>query len=199
VRGIGRWAGPAAAVALLVGGCATAVGGQGVPAAPAPGAAADAVPGPPRPRDAPVGGVLPCELLTGAQRAELGLDGEPQPFVSSTALFGEARSCSIRRFTGGPAVSFNITVSDTYGLERFYEAAVDPPVEPIVVAGYAAVLSRPRPATPDNCAVAVDVAPGEMVGVLLRNGGDPSAISVEELCREVPRYAEAVMATLLAR
>lgn len=191
------------AVALLGGGCSTVVEGRGV-AAPAgveevAPEVAPAFPGPSRPRDVPVGGVLPCELLTGAQRAELGLDGEPQRSVSNTALFGEARSCSIRRFVGGPALSVNITLSDTYGLERLYEQAVDPPVEPTVVAGFAAALSRPRPTMPDNCAVVVDVAPGQMVGVLLSDGGSARPIPVDELCREVPRYAEEVMRTLLAR
>lgn len=146
-----------------------------------------------------MGGVLPCELLTEAQRVELGLDGEPQRYVSNTGLFGEARSCSIRRFTGGPALSVAITVSDTHGLERFFEDDVAAQVEPIVVAGYAAVLSRPPETMPDNCIVAIDVAPAQMVGVMLRDGGSAEPFSVNDLCRDVPRYAAEVMSTLLAR
>lgn len=192
----GRRVGAVAAL-LVLAGCAAGPTPPPAPPLPPPTSAAP-FPGPPRPRDIPVGGILPCELLTEEQRAELGLDGEPQRYVSNTGLFGEARSCSIRRLTGGPALSVSITLSDTYGLERFFDEEVAAQVEPIVVTGFAAVLSR-SDSTQDSCLVSVDVAAGQMVGVLLRDGGSAVAIPVDVLCEDVPRYANEVMATLLAR
>ena len=152
-----------------------------------------------RPRDIDISGILPCELLTETQRAELRLDGEPRLNSGSDALFGQARRCGISRFDSRPAVSFRITLAVEYGIERFADPRLATPAEPIVIAGYPAVLSPPPPSMPDNCLVAVDVAPGQMVGVMLSDGGGQPPVPLDELCRDVPRFAEAVMTTLLAR
>jgi hypothetical protein len=152
-----------------------------------------------RPRDVDISGILPCELLTDAQRAELRLDGEPRLSSGNDALFGQARSCNVRRFETRPAITLRITLAVEYGIERFTDPRLVTPAEPVEIAGYPAVLSPPPPSMPDNCLVAVDVAPGQMVGVMLSDGGGDPPVPLDQLCRDVPRYAEAVMTTLLAR
>jgi hypothetical protein len=167
---------------------------------PPPGTPTGAAPtSSPRPRDIDISGIPPCELLTDAQRAELGLDGEPGPYTSRDALFGDARSCTIRRLDAQPAVTLGISMVVEYGIERFAEPGVVDGVERIEVLGYPAVLSPPPASMPDNCLVAIDVAPGQMVGVLLSDGGNARPIRLEQLCAEVPRFAESVMTTLVAR
>ncbi len=169
------------------------------PIAPPPGTPADPTTASARPRDIDISGILPCELLTPAQRAELGLDGEPRSNTGNDALFGRSRSCAIVGFEPGRGLRFGITLVVEHGIERFSEPGATPGVRPLEVAGYPAVLSPPPASMPDNCIVAVDVSPGQMVGVLLADGGSDPGIPLEELCREVPRYAEAVMSTLVAR
>ena len=169
------------------------------PIAPPPGTPADPTTALARPRDIDISGVLPCELLTPAQRAELGLDGEPRLNSGTDALFGQARRCDIRRFDAGPAVRFRITLAAEYGIERLLGPGIAAGVEPIEVVGFPAVLSPPPSSMPDNCLVAVDVSAGQMVGVLLADGGNDPQIPLDQLCADVPRYAEAVMTTLLAR
>lgn len=170
------------------------------PVTPPPGVPADPIPATsPRPRDIDISGILPCELLTSAQRTELGLDGEPRLNSGNDALFGQARRCDIRRFDAGPAVRFRITLAVEYGIERLLGPGTTAGVEPIEVAGYPAVLSPPPSSMPDNCLVAVDVSARQMVGVLLADGGNDPQIPLDQLCADVPRYAEAVMTTLLAR
>jgi hypothetical protein len=169
------------------------------PIAPPPGTATDPTTASARPRDIDISGILPCELLTPAQRTELGLDGEPLSNTGNDALFGRSRSCAIVGFEPGRGLRFGITLAVEHGIERFSEPGATPGVRPIEVAGYPAVLSPPPASMPDNCIVAVDVSPGQMVGVLLADGGSEPGVPLEELCREVPRYAEAVMSTLVAR
>lgn len=176
-------------VVALAGACATPV-----PGPPAPPTTTSA-----RPRDIDVSGILPCELLTPAQQAELGFDGEPRQNTASDALFGAGRTCLISRRRTSPAFFASITLTAEFGIERFSDPAVVSGNESIEVAGYPAVLSPPPPAMPDNCLVAVDVAPGQMIGVQLSDGGSEPGYPLEQLCRDVPRYAEAVMETLLAR
>lgn len=185
-------AGVLLAVLVLVGACATPIPGTPIPVAPT------STPSP-RPRDIDVSGILPCELLTPAQQAELGFDGEPRQNTASDALFGTGRTCLISRRRTSPAFFASITLTAEFGIERFSDPAVVSGTESIEVAGFPAVLSPPPPAMPDNCLVAVDVSPGQMVGVQLSDGGGEQGYPLDQLCRDVPRYAEAVMETLLAR
>lgn len=152
-----------------------------------------------RPRDIDISGLLPCDLLTPAQRAELDLDGEPQLSSGNDALFGHARSCNIRRYEPSPSIRLSITLGVEFGIERFAESGIIAGVERTDVVGFPAVLSPPPPSMPTNCLMAVDVAPGQMVGVLLSDGGSQPGVSVDELCRAVPEYALAVMTTLVGR
>ena len=183
-----------ATLLVLLAACAPAVvtPPPGTPAAPAPT-------GSPRPRDIDISGILPCELLTEAQLVELGLDGEPRSGNANDALFGQARSCSIVGFEPGRGLRFGLTLATDYGIERFSDPGIAAGVQPIEIEGFPAVLSPPPPSMPDNCLVAIDVAPGQMVGVLLADGGSVPGVPLAELCRNVPRYAEAVMTTLLRR
>lgn len=176
---------------MLVGACATPVPGTPAPALPT---AASSL----RPRDIDVSGILPCELLTSAQQAELGFDGEPRLSSGTDALFGSARSCNISRRETPPALTMSITLVVDYGIERFADPGFIGQVRPIEVEGFPAVLSPPPPSMPDNCLVAVDVSPGQMVGVTLADGGSTPGVPLDQLCSEVPRYTGAVMRTLLA-
>ena len=181
------------ALVVLLAACSPA------PITPPPGTTASPTTASARPRDIDISGILPCDLLTPAQRAELGLDGEPQLNSGSDALFGEARTCDIRRFGPSPSVRLSITLGTEFGIERFSEPEVISEVVAIEVAGYPAVLSPPPASMPTNCLIAVDVGPGQMVGVMLSDGGSDPGVPADELCRRVPRYTEAVMATLLTR
>jgi hypothetical protein len=180
------------ALVVLLTGCSP------TPITPPPGNPADPATST-RPRDIDISGLLPCDLLTPTQRVELGLDGEPRLSSGNDALFGNARSCNISRFDLQPAVRMSITLGVEYGIERFTDPRLAADVETIEIAGYPAVLSPPPPSTPDNCLIAVDTASGQMVGVLLADGGNTPPIPLDQLCRDVPRFAEAVMSTLLAR
>lgn len=190
-------AGVLLAVLVLVGACATPIPGTPTPVAPTSASPTSAVLL--RPRDIDVSGILPCELLTPAQQAELGFDGEPQQRSGSDPLFGTARTCLINRRDTRPAYFASITLVVEYGIERFSEPGIIAGTEPIQIASYPAVLSPPPPSMPSSCLVAVDIAPGQMVAVQLSDGGSEPGYLVEELCSDVPRYAEAVMETLLAR
>ena len=187
-----RMSGVLLAVLVVVGACATPVPGTPAPTPPPPAMS-------PRPRDIDVSGILPCELLTPAQQAELGFDSEPRLDSGTDALFGTGRTCLISRRRTSPAFFASITLTAEFGIERFSDPAVVSGTESIEVAGFPAVLSPPPPAMPDNCLVAVDVSPGQMVGVQLSDGGSEQGYPLDQLCRDVPRYAEAVMETLLAR
>ena len=165
---------------------------------PPPGTPADPTDTSTRPRDIDISGLLPCDLLTPAQRAELGLDGDPTPYTSRDALFGDARSCNVRRFGGPSPVILSITLVVQHGIERFREPGLAADVDPTEIVAFPAVLSPPRPSMPDNCLVAVDVHPGQMVGVLLADGGGEPPVPLDQLCRDVPRYAEAVITTLIS-
>ena len=166
---------------------------------PPPGTPADPTDTSTRPRDIDISGVFPCDLLTPAQLVELGLDGEPTSYTSRDALFGSARSCNVRRFDESPAVILSVSLVVEHGIERFAEPGLAAGADPTDIAGYPAVLSPPRPSMPDNCLVAVDVHPGQMVGVLLADGGGEPPVPLDQLCREVPVFARAVMTTLIGR
>jgi hypothetical protein len=185
------------AVLVVVGACATPV--PGIPA-PAPPTSASPTPAAsPRPRDIDVSGILPCELLTPAQQAELGFDSEPRLNSGTDAVFGQARRCDLSRRSTSPALRFRITLVVEYGIERFSAPGFIGGAEPIEIAGYPAVLSPPPPSMPTNCLVAVDISPGQMVGASLADGGSTPGVPLDELCREVPRFATEVVETLLAR
>ena len=68
---------------------------------------------------------------------------------------------------------------------------------PITVAGFPAVLARPR--NPDFCSVDVDVASGQFLDVMFRDGGREPPIPQDQLCRDAPLVAEEIMRTLLTR
>jgi hypothetical protein len=168
------------------------------PITPPPGDPADPTTST-RPRDIDISGLLPCDLLTPAQRLELGLDGEPRLNSGGDALFGEARTCDIRQFAPSPSVRLSVTLGTEFGIERFSQPDLVSEITATEVGGYPAVLSPPPPSMPTSCLIAVDSGPGQMVGVMLSDGGSDPGVPADELCRRVPRYAGAVMETLRSR
>jgi hypothetical protein len=183
-------------IALLAG-CSP--GGQASPADPpttAP-AAPTTLSLPPRPRDIPIDDVDPCSLLTPEQRAELRLDRPPQFGRQPSVLYpGDVSSCSIRG--NEPAISINISVVTTAGIEFFTTGQTASEVRLIEIAGFPAAVAAPMH-TDDSCKVLVDTAPGQMVDVQARSAGADPPIPEDQLCRDAERAASLVMDNLLSQ
>ena len=153
---------------------------------------------PRRPRDVPLNGVDPCSLLTAPQRAQLGLDGRPV-FASHPSLLyngAEVPLCSIRGFHPR-AVSVGLSVVTNVGIERFRQGDLEADVRPARVRDYPAVVARPQ-RLDDNCTVAVDVAPGQLLSLQFADGGRLPPIPQEQLCRDAEGVASEALTTLLA-
>lgn len=184
---------------LVLAGCVRETGGVGAAPVPASAAAeATEVPLPPRPRDVDVRGVDPCSLLTGAQRAELGLDAEPMYDVQVSPLFeGPEPACTVGGFEPRAVVARVALPYDGLGVDAFAASRVRAMVTETEIGGFPAILARPS----DDlrlCSVVVDVAPRQAVNVHLRDGGGQPAITMDELCAGASGVAEAATATLLA-
>jgi hypothetical protein len=178
--------------AVLVAGCSTQV----EPPPPAAiGAERSGLVSPPRPRELPLDGVDPCALLTPAQRTDLGLDGGSVPYRSAVPkAIGPA--CSISG-SEPRAVNVGFALVTGSGIEAITApGAVTDELTPITVAGFPAVIARPG--NPDGCFVDVDVAHGQLLDVIFRDGGRKPPIPQEQLCRDAVQVAEQAMRTLLA-
>lgn len=185
---------PGVLAAVLVGllaGCAAPVSGT---PAPEPSVA----PAPTRPRDVPVDGVDPCSLLTEADRAALGLDRSAVPNALASGFWGADAlpACSFGGFE--PAVSTRVALPVTGGIEQFTDRDVPVELTPLTVGEFPAIRAVPDAFT-DFCIVVVDVADGQALDVLFRNGGEDPPIPQPELCASAQDVAERALANLLAR
>lgn len=150
---------------------------------------------PARPREIRLDGVDPCTLLTPAQRKSLGLGGAPQPYTSGPPTPGKA--CSITGFEPR-AVAVSLTAATTVGINAVTApGAVSDALTPIAVARFPAVIAQPR--NPDLCFVDIDIASGQLLDVLFRDGGGVIPISQDQLCRGAVDVAGQAVGTLLAR
>lgn len=148
-----------------------------------------------RPREVRLDSVDPCTLLTPAQRTSLGLGGTPQPYTSGRPTPGKA--CSITGFEPR-AIAVDLTVTTSVGISVVTApGAVTDTLTPTAVAGYPAVIARPR--NPDGCFVDIDVAKGQLLDVLFRDGGGTPPISQDQLCRDAVNVADQTMNALLRR
>jgi Protein of unknown function (DUF3558) len=183
-------------VVLLIGALAVACASPvPTPPAPSPTAAAPTSAPPARPREIRLDGVDPCALLTPAQRQSLGLATSSQPYTAGRPTPGNA--CSITGFEPR-AINVDLTVSTTVGISAITApGAVSDAVTPIVVAEFPAVIAQPR--NPDLCFVDVDIATGQLLDVLFRDGGGAVPIAQDELCRGAVDVAGRAMTTLLGR
>lgn len=152
---------------------------------------------PPRPRDVDVRGIDPCTLLTGEQRAELGLNRPPIPTSNadgSDFFQGPTMVCTWVTFE--PRI-FDVTVELTYdglGIGSLTGRPVTGELTVLDVQGFPAVLGRPR--DPLFCEVQVDLAPGSALSLMYRDGVD-GRIPQDELCEGVQQVADAATRTLL--
>lgn len=151
---------------------------------------------PPRPREVRLDDLDPCTLLTAEQRAELGLDREPLLDVGQSGLYGGVTQlCSIRRLDR-PSYALGVELSVTSGVEVFLQPGIRAEVAPIDVSGFSALEVRSTEFR-DTCYVAVDVAPGQLVDVAVRNGGATPVAPQDRLCERARQAADLVMTTLL--
>lgn len=184
---------------LLLAGCVRETGGVG--AAPVPASAAAAateVPLPPRPRDVDVRGVDPCSLLTGAQRAELGLDAVPVYDVQRSPLFeGPEPACTTRGYVPR-AVAVGVGLPyDGLGIGAFASGRVRGAVTSLEVEGFPALQAEPVSSL-RSCSVVVDLGPGSALNIQFRDGGRLPPVPTDELCPGARAVAGAVMRTLLS-
>jgi hypothetical protein len=179
-------------VVLLIGalaaGCASPVAPE-----PAPTPTASTSAAPTRPREIRLDGVDPCTLLSPAQRKSLGLDAASEPYVAGRPTPGKA--CSITGFQPR-AINVSLTAATTVGITVITApGAVSDALTPTVLAGFPAVLARPR--NPDGCVMDIDVAQGQTLDILFRDGGGSVPIPQDQLCRDAAIVANEAMATLL--
>ena len=184
-----------AAVVFAVSVVGCGLGQGGVPGAPEPFVGIEL---PPRPRDVSVRDVDPCDLLTEAQRAEIGLETPPLLTPDDGSVFSEgpeplctANAFDPRAFGVGVAVAY-----DGLGIGALTGRPVSSDLTVIEVQGFPAVLARPQ-RDPLFCQVLVDLAPGSALNVQFREGGRRT-ISQDDLCDGAVQVADAAMATLLS-
>ncbi|SDN84621.1 DUF3558 domain-containing protein [Lentzea jiangxiensis] len=185
-------------VAVALAGC-TAVPQQSsltTPPPPPPPATTSATPLdlPPRPRAVPLDEVDPCALLTADQRTSLSLDNPPGAYVEPS--FGSARACTIRSTTSGNVARIALVVVSGADVWLSENAQVDYTLG--TIEGFTAITVR-TPDVHDVCNVEIDVADGQFVDVMFRDGGNSTAVQQDHLCLGAQRVAEAVMASLLQK
>lgn len=150
---------------------------------------------PPRPRELPLDGVDPCELLTPTQRAELGLNQRTVPYMS-TGPINSGRACSL----GGDeprAIAVGLALVTRNGIEAVTApGTVTDALAPVTLEGFPAIVAKAR--NTDACFVDIDVADGQLLDVLFRDGGRKPPIPQDQLCRDAIAVAELAMRTLLA-
>ncbi|WP_434438648.1 DUF3558 domain-containing protein [Lentzea sp. E54] len=149
---------------------------------------------PPRPRPLPLDGVDPCAVLSEQQRTALSLDNPPSAYVEPS--FGSAKACTIRSTTSGNVARIALVLVSGADVWLSDNAQVDYEVSSIE--GFAAITVR----TPDMdniCNVEIDVADGQFLDVMFRDGGNSTAVQQDHLCLGAQRVAEAAMATLLQK
>lgn len=203
-------AGLGVAMVLVVAGCAAPVPGTGssastsVTAAPVPASTQAARPTlglpevllppkvelPPRPRDVSVQGRDPCAVFTPQLANELGFAREPLSSILSS--LNGAPGCTAIQDDRSESLAL-VFVTRLGGIDVYNRADVfDVDLEPLAVAGFPALLVRPR-VVKALCFVAVDSAPGEMVFIQANEAGGKPTATQDKLCSTVRRVAEPVM------
>ncbi|MEU5691109.1 DUF3558 domain-containing protein [Actinosynnema sp. NPDC020468] len=151
-------------------------------------------PGPPRPSEIRLDGVDPCTVLSPDQLRQLSLDLPPSGYVESG--FGNAKACSIRSGISGNVVRLALVTVEGVGVWLDENAQVD--ARPLTIAGFPAMTVR-TPGLDQLCNVEVDVANGQFLDVMFRDGGNAQKLPQDALCLGAQRAAEAAVAGLLQR
>lgn len=188
--------------ALLI----VAVALAGCTAGPAPSALDSPPPPPPptsssapidfpqRPRAVPLDNVDPCAVLTPQQRMALSLDNPPSAYVETS--FGGAKACTMRSTTSGNVARLALVLASGADVWLSDNAQVEYTVG--AIEGFAAITVR-TPELDDVCNVEIDVADGQFLDVMFRDGGNSTAPQQDHLCLGAQRVAEAAMASLLQK
>ena len=149
---------------------------------------------PPRPREVRLDDVDPCAVLTPEQRLALSLDNPPSAYVE--ASFGNAKACTMRSNISGNVVRLALVTVEGVGVWLSENAQLD--AVQTTVAGFPALTVR-TPGMDNVCNVEVDVAEGQFLDVMFRDGGNEKAAKQDTLCQGAQRAAEAAVAGLLQR
>ncbi|MEU7482145.1 DUF3558 domain-containing protein [Lentzea sp. NPDC042327] len=180
--------------ALALTGCTTGPersSGDSSAPPPAPTSSATRPSLPPRPLAVPLDEVDPCAVLTADQRTALSLDSPPNPYVETS--FNGAKACSIRSTTSGNVTRLALVLVSGADVWISENAQVEYVIG--AIEGFAAITVR-TPGIDDVCNVEVDVAEGQFLDVMFRDGGNSSGAQQDHLCLGAQRVAEAAMASL---
>jgi hypothetical protein len=145
----------------------------------------------PRPGEVRLDGVEPCGLLTPAQRTELSLDSPPSPYVDPA--FGDAKACTIRSTVSGNVA--RLALVTVQGVDVWLDENAGVNATALTVSGYPALTIR-TPGLDTVCNVEVDVAEGQFLDVMFRDGGNATAAQQDHLCLGAQRVAEAAVINL---
>jgi hypothetical protein len=129
-------------------------------------------------------------VLSGAQRAQLGFDGEPLPAPSGIA--GTERSCSFR--DSRTERSARVGLVSSQGLRNSQDLP-ELQAGSVGVGGFPAVETH-RPGLDRACSVEVDVARGQHLDVLYTQYGRTDPPPQRELCLRGEQVAADAVATL---
>jgi hypothetical protein len=164
------------------------------PPPPPPSTSASHMDFPQRPRDVPLDAVDPCAVLSPDQLTSLSLDNPPSAYLESS--FGNAKACTIRSTTSGNVARLALVLVSGADVWLSENAQVDYTVSSIE--GFPAITVR-TPDLHDVCNVEIDVADGQFLDVMFRDGGNSTAVQQDHLCLGAQRVAEAAMASLLQK
>ena len=185
-------------VALALAGCTAAPKQSSLTTPPSPPPVLTTTPSqldfPQRPRAVPLDKIDPCAVLTADQRTALSLDNPPSAYVDPS--FGSARACTIRSTTSGNVARIALVVVSGADVWLSENAQVDYTVS--AIEGFAAITVR-TPDVHNVCNVEIDVADGQCLDVMFRDGGNSTAVQQDHLCLGAQRVAEAAMASLLQK
>lgn len=180
--------------AAVLAGCTAAPKQSSLTTLPPPTTSVSRVVFPPRPRAVPLDKVDPCAVLTADQRTALSLDNPPSAYTEPS--FGGAKACTIRSTTSGNVARLALVLVSGADVWLSDNAQVEYSLSSIE--GFPAITVR-TPDVQDVCNVEIDVAEGQFLDVMFRDGGNSTAAQQDHLCLGAQRVAEAAMASLLQK
>jgi hypothetical protein len=183
--------------ALILLGCTmptsrTADHGSTVPSPPATTTTTTTVSQLPRPREVRLDDLDPCAVLSDEQRAALSLDHAPNTYVDNA--FGESKVCSFRSGISGNVARLALVTVEGVGVWLSENSQVEPQFT--TIGGFPAMVIR-TPGLDYVCNVEVDVAEGQFLDVMFRDGGNEKKATQDTLCAGAERVAEAALSGLL--
>ncbi|MEV6243512.1 DUF3558 domain-containing protein [Lentzea sp. NPDC051838] len=183
-------------VAVALAGCTAGPAPSSLdsPPPPPPPTSSQQMDFPQRPREVKLDALDPCAVLTPDQRISLSLDNPPSAYVEKS--FGDAKACTMRSTTSGNVARLALVLASGADVWLSENAQVEYAVSSIE--GFAAITVR-TPDLDDVCNVEIDVADGQFLDVMFRDGGNSTAVQQDHLCLGAQRVAEAAMASLLQK